>query len=92
MKKLLDDWRWSYVGLIGSSNKSRKFRARLKNDGLHPDDVNRFQCPIGIEGIKSKKPKEIAISVAAYLLSLRKSKGFKSFRLENLKKRIKPES
>ena len=37
---------------------------------MHPDDVNRFQCPIGIEGIKSKKPKEIAISVAAYLLSL----------------------
>ena len=70
MKELLEDWRWSYVGLIGSKNKSRKFRARLKNDGLHPDDVNRFQCPIGIEGIKSKKPKEIAISVAAYLLSL----------------------
>ena len=60
MKELLEDWRWSYVGLIGSNNKSRKFRARLKRDGLHPVDVNRFQCPIGIDGIKSKKILELS--------------------------------
>lgn len=60
--------RFATLGLIGSNSKAASFRARLARDGLSAAQVARLVCPIGIEGIASKWPAAIAISIAAQLL------------------------
>lgn len=58
----------SWIGVIGSKSKSMRFRSRLLRDGLSRERVERLACPIGIDGIDSKLPAAIAVSVAAQLL------------------------
>lgn len=60
-----------YIGLIGSATKWKRFEARLLHKGLSPEQVRSIRCPIGIDGITGKHPREIAIAVAAELLLLR---------------------
>jgi xanthine dehydrogenase accessory factor len=60
-----------YVGLIGSATKWKRFEARLLHKGFSPEQVRSIRCPIGIDGITGKHPREIAIAVAAELLLLR---------------------
>jgi len=55
----------AYVGLIGSATKKARFLRRLNEDGVSAANLT---CPIGIEGLKSKAPEVIAVSVAAQLL------------------------
>lgn len=61
------------VGLIGSKSKWANFRSRLRKMGVTEDDLDAIKCPIGLPGVGGKRPAEIAISVAAELLSLRPS-------------------
>lgn len=58
----------SWIGVIGSNSKSVRFRSRLLREGLSREQVDRLICPIGIDGIDSKLPAAIAVSVAAQLL------------------------
>jgi xanthine dehydrogenase accessory factor len=60
-----------YVGLIGSATKRRNFEARLSRKGVSADLINSLRCPIGLDGLDGKHPREIAIAVAAELLMLR---------------------
>jgi xanthine dehydrogenase accessory factor len=62
--------RFAYLGLIGSSTKRVKFEKRLMADGVTREDLSRLVCPVGIDGITGKHPREIAIAVAAELLAL----------------------
>ena len=61
------------IGLIGSKSKWANFRSRLRKMGVAEDDLASVRCPIGLPGVGGKRPAEIAISVAAELLSLRPS-------------------
>jgi xanthine dehydrogenase accessory factor len=56
------------IGLIGSGSKWGQFRNRLRRDEVPDDQVARVRCPIGLPGLKGKRPAEIAIAVAAQLL------------------------
>jgi xanthine dehydrogenase accessory factor len=56
------------IGLIGSRSKWARFRARLLEAGLGEEDLARVSTPIGIDGIHSKEPAAIAVSVAARVL------------------------
>lgn len=58
---------FAYLGVIGSKTKCIRFRKRLEGEGLSTD---KLTCPIGISGINGKHPREIAIAVAAELLTL----------------------
>jgi len=60
---------FAYLGLIGSQNKWIRFSERLKNLGLGEKELARIECPMGLL-TGGKLPKEIAISVAAKILSL----------------------
>lgn len=60
----------SYCGLIGSLSKRRQFEKRLRSNGLSQALIDQLICPIGIDGIRGKTPKEIAIAVAAEILQL----------------------
>lgn len=61
---------FEYLGLIGSQTKRAKFERRLKTDGIDDQSLSHLTCPIGIGGVTGKHPREIAIAVAAELLSL----------------------
>lgn len=58
----------SYCGLIGSLSKRRQFEKRLHSNGVSQAHIDQLVCPIGIDGIRGKTPKEIAIAVVAEIL------------------------
>jgi xanthine dehydrogenase accessory factor len=57
------------IGLIGSSAKWTRFRAKLLAEGHHEDDVARVVTPIGLPDLRGKQPAVIAVGVAAALLA-----------------------
>lgn len=57
------------IGLIGSSAKWSRFRARLLSEGGFAErDLERVTTPIGLPGLGGKEPAVIAVSVAAAFL------------------------
>ncbi len=68
VRTLLEPWRWSLLGMIGSATKAHRFRMRLRNDGIRESDFQNLQSPIGITGLKGKLPMEVAVSVSAGLM------------------------
>jgi xanthine dehydrogenase accessory factor len=68
-----DDFAW--CGLIGSRSKRRRFEKRLRAQGMSEARIDSLVCPIGIPGLDGKKPAEIAVSAAAQLLQIRKSRA-----------------
>jgi len=61
---------FAYFGLIGSRAKRRNFETRMRRRGVDAGKFARMTCPIGIGGISSKQPAQIAISVAAEILQV----------------------
>ncbi len=63
-----------HVGLIGSRTKINSLRSRLRGRGLADERLSRLSAPIGlhVDGrlLGGKMPGEIAISVAAELLTV----------------------
>ncbi|MBU1002944.1 MAG: XdhC family protein [Proteobacteria bacterium] len=60
-----------YVGMIGSTKKKKAVYESLLCDGFRPQDLDRVHCPIGLS-IGADTPEEIAISIMAELISIRK--------------------
>ena len=58
-----------YVGVIGSDTKRARFLSRLRAAGFQAGELDRFVCPIGLTGIRSKLPAIIAASIAADLVA-----------------------
>jgi xanthine dehydrogenase accessory factor len=69
-EKVLQRNDFFYFGLIGSATKRAKFIRRFRLRGIPDQTVARMICPIGLPGIAGKRPAEIAIAVAAQLLTL----------------------
>ena len=63
-----NDFAW--FGLIGSRSKRAQFEHRLQARGVAKSILQKMVCPIGIDGIKSKLPDAIAVSVMAQLLQV----------------------
>jgi xanthine dehydrogenase accessory factor len=59
-----------YVGLIGSQTKWAAFRHRLEVRGFSAAEIAHVTCPIGVPGIRDKRPEVIAVGVAAQLLQV----------------------
>ncbi|MEN8189042.1 MAG: XdhC family protein [Thermodesulfobacteriota bacterium] len=59
-----------YIGLLGSRAKLASFEATLQEKGLWDELSGRLHSPIGLD-IGSKAPAEVAISIAAELISVR---------------------
>ena len=74
-RALLAHMRCGWIGLIGSGPKAKRFRQRLRSRGFSEADIARIVTPIGIDGIASKEPAAIAVSVAAQLLRLRDARA-----------------
>jgi xanthine dehydrogenase accessory factor len=56
------------LGLIGSDSKWARFKKRLVDAGIPADKVATVACPIGLPNVGGKRPAEIAIATAAWLL------------------------
>lgn len=59
-----------FVGVIGSELKGKKIRAELLQLGVSQERVARLKCPLGLP-FGDNSPPEIAVSIAAQLLSIR---------------------
>ncbi len=62
-----------YIGMIGSKIKIKKTFDDLLNEGVTKEDLQRVYSPIGIS-IEAETPEEIAISIAAELIKVRRNK------------------
>lgn len=74
----------AFVGLIGSATKCARTLSRFKSSGISEAQCKQLVCPVGITEIKSKKPSDIAISIAAQLLVVKEeqmSNSKRGFRL-----------
>lgn len=60
---------FTYIGLIGSSTKAERFRARLHDDGFSTQSLLPLYCPVGLSTVPGKKPMAVAVSIAGQLLA-----------------------
>jgi len=60
---------FTYLGLIASDTKWRRFKQRYKHRDIDEALVNRMHCPIGLPEVSGKLPMEVAISVAGQIIS-----------------------
>lgn len=63
-----------YIGMIGSRKKIQTLFNHLLERGVAREDLARVRAPIGIE-IHAETPEEIAISIIAELIKVRRNKG-----------------
>jgi len=62
-----------YIGMIGSSRKIKTVFGQLKEDGISEELLEAVHSPIGLE-IGSETPAEIAVAIAAEMISVRRLK------------------
>ena len=60
---------FAYTGMMGSRSRTELVREQLLEEGCGPDKVHSVHMPIGLP-IGSRTPEEIAVSVAAELISV----------------------
>lgn len=59
-----------YIGLIGSKTKWKRFELRFKHRGYEDNLFSSIRCPVGLSDVPGKLPAEVAISVAAEIISV----------------------
>jgi xanthine dehydrogenase accessory factor len=64
-----------YVGVLGSLQKAKILRRDLQNSGLSDEKIQSFFCPLGLP-IGNNTPAEIAISVCAQILQIKRGVKF----------------
>jgi xanthine dehydrogenase accessory factor len=60
-----------YIGLLGSRKKAKSLFDQLEKEGIELSNLQRVFAPAGID-IGSDTPEEIAVSIAAELIAVRK--------------------
>jgi xanthine dehydrogenase accessory factor len=70
LRRSLTERHFPFVGVIGSDAKAKILRGELMSDGLTKEQAAGFHCPVGMD-FGTNHPHEIAISIAAQLVSER---------------------
>jgi xanthine dehydrogenase accessory factor len=70
LQRALGERNFPFIGVIGSDAKAAVLRRELVAGGLSPERANLFHCPVGLD-FGSNHPHEIALSIAAQLLTER---------------------
>jgi xanthine dehydrogenase accessory factor len=60
-----------YIGMIGSRRKVISIRKELESEGIAPEKFERVRAPVGLD-IGAVTPEEIAVSVVAELIAVRR--------------------
>ena len=72
--ELLAGERPAYLGVVGSRGKLGRFRKRLEAKGVPAEWIELVRGPIGVD-IGADTPEEIAVSVLAELIGVRRTSG-----------------
>ena len=64
-----------YVALVASPKKWKAISAFLATEGVSKEDLARVRVPAGIE-INAREPEEIAVSILAEIVSVRRSETY----------------
>ena len=70
LRRALMERNFPFIGVIGSAAKAEILRSELVADGVPAERALGFHCPVGLD-FGTNHPHEIAISIAAQLLSER---------------------
>jgi xanthine dehydrogenase accessory factor len=62
-----------YIGMLGSRRRGESIRSMLKEEGFTPTELSRLRTPIGL-GIGAKSAAEIALAIAAEIVSVREGR------------------
>lgn len=68
-ENIIDRNDFSYLGVIGSNIKGKRFRDRLRHKGWSDNLVSQLICPIGVKHTFLQSPISIAVSITSELLS-----------------------
>ncbi|WKY47121.1 XdhC family protein [Eubacteriaceae bacterium ES3] len=60
-----------YIGMMGSKIKRNKVFQNMLERGFEYEDLQRVHCPVGL-AIEGETPEEIAVSISAELIGLRR--------------------
>src|ERR1700694_4669087 len=71
-----------YVGMIGSKRKVLSVYKALESDGYKPEEFERVYAPMGLE-IGALSPEEIALSIMAELVAVRRTAAHKKLKYES---------
>jgi len=81
----------SYIGMIGSRRRVRATYVQLLEEGFDREQLDRIHAPVGLD-IGAETPEEIAVSVAAELVKVRRGGTGTSLReVERVAERFFPE-
>jgi xanthine dehydrogenase accessory factor len=61
---------FKYIGVLGSKKKIEKMFSSYRQENISPDQLREIHSPIGLD-IKSQTTEEIAISIAAEIISVK---------------------
>ncbi len=64
---------FKYIGMIGSMRKIRTIKEDLKKEGIPEEAFQKLKTPVGLD-IGGETPEEIAISIAAEIIAVKKGK------------------
>jgi xanthine dehydrogenase accessory factor len=78
-----------YIGMIGSKRKVLSVYKALEQDGYRPEEFQRVYAPMGLE-IGALSPEEIAISIVAELIAVRRNAAASSAAHKRLDYEPKP--
>jgi len=70
LRRALTERNFPFIGVIGSDAKATILRQELVADGVSPELVAKFRCPVGLD-FGTNHPHEIALSIAGQLVSER---------------------
>jgi len=76
LEQLLDK-KLRYLGMMGSARKVREIFGQLRDQGIPSEKLGGIHTPIGLP-IKSHTPAEIAVSIAAEMISVKNRCPFTS--------------
>ena len=77
----LFDRNFKYFGVLGSRAKMGTLIKELRSEGLSEERLSRIRTPIGLP-INSQTPEEIAVSIAAEIISVKNATGAQASRLQ----------
>jgi len=63
----------AYIGMIGSRKKNATVFQHLEEQGVLKEELDKVHAPIGI-GINAQTPEEIAVSIVAEIIQVRRGK------------------
>jgi len=65
---------FKYIGMIGSMRKMMTMKENLQKQGISKEAFAKIQAPIGLD-IGAETPEEIAVSIAAEIIAVKKEKS-----------------